>query len=311
MAQTLQELEIVVVDNSGAGRVRKMLPGDVKISIIEMPNNVGFGAALNAVFAQSRAPYLATLNDDAVATPEWLEHLVGAMASDPKLGSCASAVQLKGQNVIDSAGMLIASDGSSKQRGHGEPTSTMRENAPALMPSGSAAIYRREMFAETGGFDNSFFLYCEDSDLGLRARWAGWDCQYVAAAVVEHHYSHSAGKASGMKAYLVERNRLRLIIKNFPMRELLLAPLGTLARYYWHATGMLRGVGKASEFRKEGNSALVLVGIALRAHRALIPELPRLWLERRQIRRAARISVGQFRSLMRCNSISLRGVAEQ
>jgi len=52
------------------------------------------------------------------------------------------------------------------------------------------------MLDEIGLFDESFFLYCEDTDLGLRARWAGWDCRYVPGAVVEHRYSHSAGRAS-------------------------------------------------------------------------------------------------------------------
>ena len=72
------------------------------------------------------------------------------------------------------------------------------------------------MLDEIGLFDESFFLYCEDTDLGLRARWAGWECGYVPGAVVEHRYSHSAGRASPLKAYYVERNRLYTVIKNFP-----------------------------------------------------------------------------------------------
>jgi len=52
------------------------------------------------------------------------------------------------------------------------------------------------MLDEIGGFDESFFLYCEDTDLGLRARWAGWGCRYVPGAMVHHRYSHSAGRAT-------------------------------------------------------------------------------------------------------------------
>ena len=88
-----------------------------------------------------------------------------------------------------------------------------------LLPSGSAALYRRAMLDEIGGFDDDFFLYCEDTDLGLRARWAGWKCLYVPGAVVEHHYSHSAGRASPLKAYYVERNRLFVLVKNFPAAD--------------------------------------------------------------------------------------------
>ena len=71
-----------------------------------------------------------------------------------------------------------------------------------LLPSGSAALYRRAMLDQIGGFDDDFFLYCEDTDLGLRARWAGWKCLYVPDAVVEHHYSHSAGARVAIEGIL-------------------------------------------------------------------------------------------------------------
>ena len=132
----------------------------------------------------------------------------------------ASRVLLAGRGVLDSAGMLICADGSSKQRGHGEPPELYREVDEVLFPSGSAAIYRRQMLEDIGGFDERFFLYCEDTDLGLRARWAGWKCLYIPSAVVEHRYSHSSGGASPLKAYYVERNRLLVVMKNFPAGRL-------------------------------------------------------------------------------------------
>ena len=72
------------------------------------------------------------------------------------------------------------------------------------------------MLDQVGLFDEEFFLYCEDTDLGLRARRAGWECAYVPGATVVHRYSHSAGRASPLKAYYVERNRLYTAIKNLP-----------------------------------------------------------------------------------------------
>src|ERR1700733_963755 len=120
----------------------------------------------------------------------------------------AWAVRLMESGQIDSAGMLICGDGSSKQRGHLEPPEKYLAPAEVLLPSGSAALYRRAMLDEIGGFDEGFFLYCEDQDLGLRAQWAGWKCLYAPRAVVDHHYSHTAGRATPLKAYYVERNRL-------------------------------------------------------------------------------------------------------
>ena len=213
--QTRPDLEVVIVDNSGHGLVRRngTAPG---ARVIENTRNAGFGAAINQGLRASSSPYVATLNDDAVAHPEWLAALVAALEARPDAGMCASQVRLFGEPRLDSAGMLVARDGSSKQRGHGRLPEDFPVLEEVLMASGSSALYRRSMLEDIGGFDDDFFLYCEDTDLGLRARWAGWKCLYVPQAVVEHHYSHSAGRASPVKAYYVERNRLFVLVKNFP-----------------------------------------------------------------------------------------------
>ena len=62
------------------------------------------------------------------------------------------------------------------------------EEKEALYPSGCAGVYKKGMLDEIGQLDESFFAYGEDVDLGLRARWAGWECWYVPDAVVYHKY---------------------------------------------------------------------------------------------------------------------------
>jgi GT2 family glycosyltransferase len=306
--QTQRDFEVIVVDNSGQGLVRKndSAPG---ARVIENRRNAGFGTAVNQGFRASNAPYVATLNDDAVAAPTWLRSLVAALETRPDAGMGASQVRMFGENRLDSAGMLIAADGSSKQRGHLRPPEDFPVIEETLFPSGSAALYRRGMLEELGGFDDNFFLYCEDTDLGLRARWAGWKCLYVPEAVVEHHYSHSAGRASPVKAYYVERNRLFVLAKNFPARALLAAPLVSLARYLWHLRYLVEGRGSAARFRAEGNAGPQMVWYVLKAHAALIASLPRLWRQRRAIRARARITPAVFRHLLRSNFISARKVA--
>jgi GT2 family glycosyltransferase len=307
--QTRQDLEVIVVDNSGKGLVRKngVAPG---VRVIENARNAGFGAAINQGVRESNSPYLATLNDDAVAHPDWLAALLDVLERRPDAGMCASQVRLFGEDLLDSAGMLIARDGSSKQRGHGRSPRDFPVAEEVLLPSGSAALYRRAMLEEIGGFDDSFFLYCEDTDLGLRARWAGWKCLYAPAAVVEHHYSHSAGRASPVKAYYVERNRLFVVAKNFPGRMLLLAPLASLARYFWHMRFLLSGRGSAARFRAEGNAGPKMLWYVARAHGALLANLARLLRQRRAIRARARITPAVFRHLMLGHAISSRKVAE-
>ena len=309
-SQTVHEFEVVVIDNSGAGRAQTSSP---RVRVIANHHNVGFGAAVNQAFRASSAPYLATLNDDAVADPRWLEMLLADAEAHPgtgqkRIGMFASEVRLAGTEMLDSAGMLIAADGSSRQRSHGAPP--VRSEAPeALFPSGSAALYRRTMLEEIGLFDESFFLYCEDTDLGLRAQWAGWGCRYVPGAIVEHRYSHTAGRASPLKAYYVERNRLYTIVKNFPARMLLAAPFASIARYFWHVTAIAAGRGKAAEYRNEGNSAVMLPWLVIRAHAAALLRLPRLLASRNRIRAARRISAAEFRALLRRHSITVRQVA--
>lgn len=308
-SQTLNDFEVVVVDNGGG---RAQVSGG-RVRLIVNQRNAGFGEAVNQAFRSSDAPYLATLNDDAVADPQWLASLVEDADAHPKAGMFASQVRMadaeNAKVVLDSAGMLIAADGSSKQRGHGQAPEAFAQSIETLFPSGSAALYRREMLDRIGSFDADFFLYCEDTDLGLRARWAGWECRYVPAAVVAHRYSHSAGRASGLKAYYVERNRLYTILKNFPLGLLLRAPFASSARYFWHLISLARGEGKTAEFRDAGQSAALLPFLVFRAHAAALLRLPRLLRQRRAISKMRRITPREFEQLLTQHSISVRRVA--
>jgi GT2 family glycosyltransferase len=305
--QTRSDFDIVIVDNSGSGRVRREHTLGERMRVIENASNAGFGAAANQGFRASQARYLGVLNDDAAPRPQWLEALIAPMETDGGVGMCASRVLLA-SGAIDSAGMLIAADGSSRQRGHGRAAEAYAEPADVLFPSGSAALYRRTMLDQIGMFEESFFLYCEDTDLGLRARRAGWRCRYAPDAIVDHRYSQSAGRASALKAWYVERNRLRTAVRNLPAVVLLRLPLATAARYFWHVWFLLRGQGKAGEYTR-GANALTLVWIVVRAHLAAAADLPRLLRERRQIRATARISPREFGRLLRQHRISLREVA--
>jgi len=297
-----------VVDNSGSGLVRSAgLPEAIRI--VENQTNLGFGAAFNQSFRLSRAPFLATLNDDAVPAPGWLEALVEAIETRADAGMCASRVVLAGEGKLDSAGMLIAGDGSSKQRGHGRPPEEYARPEEVLFASGSAALYRRTMLEEVGLFDEDFFLYCEDTDLGLRARWAGWSCLYVPNAIVEHRYSHSAGRGSPLKAFYVERNRLFVVVKNFPARALWKVPFFAAVRYFWHVVLLARGQGTAGEFRRGGHSAWELARIVLAAHAGLWGARRRLAIQRRVIRAKRRISPREFCRLLRAHAIGLHEVA--
>lgn len=309
-AQTLAGFEIVLVDNSGLGVAREAAQSS-RVRLIENAENAGFGEAVNQGAAGSAADYICTLNDDAYPRPGWLAALVAAADSDPAVGACASLILLEGRDgAIDSAGLGIYPDGTAKQLGRGATPQDFPAVQDALMPSGCAALYRRSMLEQIGGFDGTYFLYGEDSDVGLRARLAGWKCLLEPRAVVSHDYSGSAGRASRLKAFYVERNRLFTVLKLFPVSWWPALPFYVFRRYWAHWRAASRGRGLAGEFGQR-ESALRLVLIVLQAHWAALAALPRLWSLRRQFRRHKKLTACQFRSLLNKHRITAREIAGQ
>jgi len=303
--QTFRDFEVIVIDNGG-----NSFPAPEGLSypcrILEPGTNVGFGAAINLAARASGAPLVATLNDDTAPDPTWMEALVREMSSDARAGMCASRIRFSESGKLDSAGMLICLDGSSKQRGHGGTPETWSQAEDVLLPSACAALYRRQMLEDVGYFDEDFFLYCEDTDLGLRAQWAGWRCRYAPDATVRHHYSGTAGAFSILKARYVERNRMWVALKTFPPALLILAPAVSVWRYFWQAIGVGRGRGAASGFVGSGNSLTTAFSILLRAHVETLRALPLLLRKRRTMRQLRKIGSAEFIKLVFRHRITAR-----
>ena len=270
-----------MVDNSGRALAAGVAGEFGFATCLRNATNAGYGAAANRAFREYPAEYLGVLNDDTVLDPDCLEALIAALDANPRAGMAAPLILLAGAGQVDSAGMSIARDGSAVQRGHSQPAGQWAEPGEALLPSGCAAIYRAEMLSQTGLFDESLFLYHEDTDLGLRGRWAGWGCLYVPSARLEHWYSSSSGRATALKAWYVERNRLRVVARLFPWSWLLAAPFFSLLRYCMHVLAGISGRGKARESRVTGVPFWELPWIVVKAHIALVPEAPRLMRLRR------------------------------
>ena len=310
--QTYPGVEIVVVDNGSTDGSREWLAHEWghRVSLITHPVNAGFAGGNNLAIRASKGPYVALLNNDAVAEPGWIAALVRAAEADPSIGMCASKILARGlDGVLDGAGLLLSRDGIGRGRGRLErDRDEFGREEDALVPSACAALYRRAMLDAIGLFDEDFFAYCEDSDLGLRGRLAGWRCRYVPDAVVHHRYSGSTGPYSAFKAFQVERNRIWVVVKCFPPR-MLVASLGwTLVRYAAQAYGAARGRGAAARLL-ERTPAWRMAAIVARAWGAALRRLPAMWRRRRAIQAARRVPRREIAAWFRAHGLGVRELA--
>jgi GT2 family glycosyltransferase len=275
------------------------------VRLIELKENSGFAEGCNIGIRASGGDYVALLNSDTEVEPQWLEDLYKSASKNETTGMVASKILLdRDTREIDSAGMLIYPDGIGRQRGRGEiDEGQFDKEEETLYPSGCAALYKREMLNEIGLFDKDFFAYCEDTDLGLRGLRAGWKAVLAPKAVVYHKYSGAAGAYSVFKALHVERNRIWVALKNFPLTWLLLAPYFTLKRYIVQAYGIVVARGSASKFR-ESQPPAVIMSTIVRAYLSAIKGLPMMLKKRMGIKR--KISSREFIKLMKryCISVS-------
>jgi GT2 family glycosyltransferase len=309
--QTFSDFEAVVVDNgSNDGSVEFLRTiSEPRLRVISLPINRGFAGGCNVGIRESRGRYIATLNNDAEADPRWLAELVGAAESDGSLGMCASKILFHGDRQrIDKVGHLIYLDGLNHGRGSGEPDhGQFEQREEVLFPDGAAALYRRDMLDIIGLFDEAFFAYGDDADLGLRGRLAGWGCIYVPTAIVFHVHSATAGEFSPLKAFLIERNRIWVAVKTFPLFLLIVSPVFTVMRFAFHAYGSIFMVGSSGQYAAECSRSQLALMI-VKAYWSGFKHLPQMWRSRRLIQRSAKLTSSTFTSLLLKHRIKLRAL---
>jgi GT2 family glycosyltransferase len=212
---------------------------------------------------------------------------------------------------IDKAAQLIFPDGQNRGRGSGATDRGQFDlEEDAAWPDGCAAMYRKEMLDRIGGFDEDFFAYGDDAELGLRARIAGWKCIYTPEAVVRHHRGSTLGMESARRLELIERNRVLLAAKLFPWSLLWLNPAYYLARIASGAWAAARGRGETALY-PGAMGKLAIVAALVRGDCQALPLLPRMLRKRREIERIRKLSPRQVRELILENGISLRELSGQ
>jgi len=256
LRQCLESLErqrrrpdhIIVVDNgSGDDSLRLAENALREVQLIRLSTNVGFARANNiAAEAAGRFDAFALLNPDAFAEPEWLDALVKAADREPTVAAFASQMLLASEpKYLDGAGDSYHVSGRAWRNGHRVCAAQWpAANSEVFAPCAAAALYHRHAFNEVDGFDEQYFCYFEDVDLGFRLRLRGYRCLYVHSAVVRHVSSAVGGYRSNFAVYHGERNAVWTFFKDMPgpllwlyLPQHLALNVAALLYYPWRGQG--------------------------------------------------------------------------
>ncbi len=279
--------ETIVVDNGSTDATGDVLARYPAVRVVRFPRNRGFAAAANAGIAASRTDVIVLLNNDTEAEPGWLAALVGAIEADPRIGMATSKVRLwDRRDVLHTTGDTVDLAGSAANRGVWEVDRGQWDDRRAVFgANAAAAAYRRALFDDVGGFEEAFGSYLEDVDLAWRARLAGWGCVFAPDAVVYHHVSATGG--GPLASYLVARNRVWLIARDYPAR--------LLARHWRQVLAAQARVAREALAAWRGAAARA----TLRGVAAGLITWPRMLPARRRIQARRRVSDQALEALLR------------
>jgi N-acetylglucosaminyl-diphospho-decaprenol L-rhamnosyltransferase len=268
-AQTYSDYEVILVDNASSDRVAQAAAGaDKTIRLIENGDNLGFAAAVNQGAKAAGGRWLALLNPDAYADPDWLARLMAATAANPAVHSFTSRqLMADDPTKLDGLGDVMALAGYPFRGGYTHPDPGPLEAGWVFSACGGAMMIEAALFERVGGFDERLFCYCEDVDLGYRLRLIGEPTLLVPDAVVRHVGSASTGGArSDFAVFHGTRNRFWVFVKDTPtVLFWLTLPLHILATVVLFARHATRGE-VATPIRGLA-SGIKNIGVALEARR--------------------------------------------
>ena len=217
LAQTFKNFECILVDNgSEDGSVETLPELDERFTIIKAGENLGFAVANNRAVKTAKADWIALLNPDAFARPDWLESGLKARSRLPNTAMVGSTQYLALEpEKFDGLGDEYHVFGVAWRAGFGADVHKISDRE-TFGPCGAGAFYDRHVFQALGGFNESFFCYHEDVDLAFRMRLAGYRCVQSADTIIDHVSSAISGRASDFAVYHGTRNRVWTFFRNMP-----------------------------------------------------------------------------------------------
>jgi GT2 family glycosyltransferase len=275
--QTRPADSIFVIDNASQDESMASLPVFPGLCTHYLQTNLGFASANNIAFQNIEdADYFITLNPDAFPEIDFIEQLEAAAKDHPEYGSFATRM-MQNNSTVDGAGDSYHISGLAWRNLHHRKYFPERHyQRDVFAPCAGAAMYRASTVIELGGFDDAFFCYMEDVDLGYRMQLSGKRCLYVPQAEVQHIGSAIVRKYPGFAVYHGHRNLVWAMIKNTPGPLLpLILPIHLLMSLVLGLIYLARGQSK----------------VYWRAKIDAVRGLGKMWRKREQIRDARKISV--------------------
>ena len=216
---TYPQVEILVVDNASPtddpGIIAERFP---EVKLIRSSENLGFAGGNNLGVAQAQGEYLLFLNNDTEVAPDFLEPLVELFEQNPNAGVASpKIIFFDSGDLIQYAGSrgINPWTGRSITIGQHEPDCGQHDHsAQTELADGAAMMVPRRVVEAVGLMPELYFLYYEELDWCEMIKRAGYSCHYVAKSTVYHKESVSVGKASVLKTYYMNRNRLLFIRRN-------------------------------------------------------------------------------------------------
>lgn len=272
--QTCQDFRVIVVDNASTQPMpAHFLQLHPRMQLKCSATNRGFAAANNWAIKEAHdADWIVLLNPDVFAEPDWLATLLAAARQNTAYAAFGSRQLMAGnESLLDGDGDVYHISGLVWRHGYGKPveaaSNALRE---VFAPCAAAALYRRDVLLALGGFDEDFFCYVEDVDLGFRLRLLGYRSLMVPGAVVRHvGAATSGGGQSDFAVYHGHRNLVWCFVKNMPTPLFwLLLPLHLAMNLVMVGVFVSRGRGRQ----------------ILRAKRDALLGLPGMWRKRKASR---------------------------
>jgi GT2 family glycosyltransferase/glycosyltransferase involved in cell wall biosynthesis len=214
-----ERLQIICVDNaSGDGSAERIrqVPG---VEVVESAANLGFAGGCNLGATHATGSVLAFLNNDARPAAAWVSAAVDVLKAEPTVAAVASKVlDWDGAN-IDFVDAGLTWFGMGYKRHAGQPDDGSHDvSRDVLFATGSAMFVRASVYRELGGFDERFFMFYEDVDLGWRLNLRGWRVRYEPRSLAFHRHHASMVKVdspdNARELFLLERNALAALYKN-------------------------------------------------------------------------------------------------